>query len=96
MATISESVPKAGPLAPVSKDPALAVTQARVIRSEWIKLRSVRSWWIMALSAFALLIAFGALAASVASGAVTRPNGGGGAAAVRSPAPIPPRSAWPA
>jgi ABC-2 type transport system permease protein len=78
MAVIAESVPKAGPLAPVSKDPALAVTQARVIRSEWIKLRSVRSWWIMALSAFVLLIAFGALAASVASGAVARPNGGNG------------------
>ena len=78
MAVITESAPKAGPLAPVSNDPALAVTQARVIRSEWIKLRSVRSWWVMALSAFALLIAFGALAASVASGTVARPNGGGG------------------
>jgi len=78
MAVIAESIPKAGPLAPVSKDPALAVTQARVIRSEWIKLRSVRSWWIMAVSAFLLLIAFGALAASVASGTVSQPNGGGG------------------
>ena len=79
MAVIAESVPKAGPLAPVSNDPALAVTQARVIRSEWIKLRSVRSWSIMMGSAAALLVAFGALAASVASGAVTRPGQGGGA-----------------
>jgi ABC-type transport system involved in multi-copper enzyme maturation permease subunit len=58
----------------------LAVTQRRVIRSEWIKLRSVRSWIIMIAASGLLLIAFGALAASVASGAVTPtgPNGGGG------------------
>ncbi len=60
----------------------LAVTQRRVIVSEWIKLRSVRSWVIMIAAAAALLVAFGALAASVASGAVTpdggSPRGGGG------------------
>src|SRR6478735_6699922 len=58
----------------------LAVTQRRVIRSEWIKLRSVRSWIIMSAAAAVLMVAFGALAASVASGAVTptNPNGGGG------------------
>ena len=55
----------------------LAVTQRRVIRSEWLKLRSVRSWMIMIGATAALLIAFGALAASVASGAVT-PQGPGG------------------
>ena len=48
----------------------LAVTQRRVIRSEWIKLRSVRSWTIMTVATAVLMIAFGALAASVASGAV--------------------------
>ena len=80
MAVTAESVPKAGPLAPVSRDPALAVTQSRVIRSEWIKLRTVRSWSIMMISAAALLVAFGALAASVAAGAVSEPGpaGGGG------------------
>jgi len=80
MAVIAESVPKAGPLAPVRNDPALAVTQSRVIRSEWIKLRTVRSWSIMVISAAALLVAFSALAASVASGAVSEPGpaGGGG------------------
>jgi ABC-type transport system involved in multi-copper enzyme maturation permease subunit len=56
----------------------LAVTQRRVIRSEWIKLRSVRSWIIMAGAAAVLMVAFGALAASVASGAVTTPARGGG------------------
>jgi len=58
----------------------LGVTQGRVIRSEWIKFRSVRSWTIMLGATVVLLIAFGALAASVASGAVStngpRPGGG--------------------
>ncbi len=55
----------------------LAVTQRRVIRSEWLKLRTVRSWMIMIGATALLLVAFGALAASVASGAVT-PQGPGG------------------
>ncbi len=59
----------------------LSVTQRRVFVSEWIKLRSVRSWMTMIAAAAVLLIAFGALAASVASGAVTPsaagPRGGG-------------------
>jgi ABC-2 type transport system permease protein len=55
----------------------LAVTQRRVIRSEWLKLRSVRSWMIMIGATAVLLIAFGALAASVASGSIT-PQGPGG------------------
>jgi ABC-type transport system involved in multi-copper enzyme maturation permease subunit len=58
----------------------LEVTQRRVISSEWIKFRSVRSWTIMLGATVVLLIAFGALAASVASGAVStngpRPGGG--------------------
>jgi ABC-type transport system involved in multi-copper enzyme maturation permease subunit len=65
----------------------LAVTQRRVMRSEWIKLRSVRSWIIMMAAAAVLMVAFGALAASVASGAVTptNPNGGGGGGGGRGP-----------
>jgi len=77
--------PRPAPAGPVKTDAPrhrsnLAVTQRRVIRSEWIKLRSVRSWTIMAGAAAVLMVAFGALAASVASGAVTptNPNGGGG------------------
>ena len=54
----------------------LAVTQRRVIGSEWIKLRTVRSWMILIAAAAVLLVAFGALAASVATGAVTPENGG--------------------
>ena len=68
----------------------LAVTQRRVIRSEWIKLRSVRSWTVMMISAAVLLISFGALAASVASGAVTQtgPRPGGGPFAAVDPTAI--------
>jgi len=81
----SNAVPTPAPVAPMKTDMArhrdrsnLAVTQRRVIRSEWIKLRSVRSWIIMVGAAAVLMVAFGALAASVASGAVTPARGGGG------------------
>jgi len=59
----------------------LKVTQWRVIRSEWIKLRSVRSWLVMIGAAVVVVVGMGALAAAVASGAVAAPNrpGGGGA-----------------
>lgn len=68
----------------------LAVTQRRVILSEWIKLRSVRSWTVMMIAAAVLLISFGALAASVASGAVTQtgPRPGGGPFAAVDPTAI--------
>ncbi len=56
----------------------LAVSQRRVIRSEWLKLRTVRSWMIMIGATALLLIAFGALAASVASGSITPQGAGGG------------------
>ncbi|MGS0684839.1 ABC transporter permease [Nakamurella sp. GG22] len=78
--TSTSATPTAQPAVPAparrSGVTGLAVTQRRVIVSEWIKLRSVRSWVIMIAAAAALLVAFGALAASVASGAVT-PDGGG-------------------
>ena len=65
----------------------LKVTQWRVIRSEWIKLRSVRSWLVMIGAAVVVVVGMGALAAAVASGAVTAPTrpGGGGAGAGRNP-----------
>ena len=64
----------------------LQVTQWRVIRSEWIKLRSVRSWLVMIGAAVVVVVGMGALAAAVASGAVTSPaRPGGGAATGRNP-----------
>jgi ABC-type transport system involved in multi-copper enzyme maturation permease subunit len=88
----SNALPTPAPVAPMKTDTArhrdrsnLAVTQRRVIRSEWIKLRSVRSWIIMVGAAAVLMVAFGALAASVASGAVTPARGGGGGGGGRGP-----------
>jgi len=57
----------------------LKVTLGRVIESEWIKLRTVRSWVVMILAAAAVVIAMGALAAAVASGAVSTPAAPGAA-----------------
>lgn len=44
------------------------LTFAHVIRSEWIKLRSLRSTWAMLVSTLVALIGFGAIAAAVAGG----------------------------
>ena len=53
------------------------ISLARVIRSEWIKLRSLRSTWTMLLSIVGALVVFGALAAAVSTGSVSAPDGGG-------------------
>ena len=78
------------PPRPSATSSQLAVTQRRVIGSEWIKFRSVRSWTIMSAVAALLMIAFGALAASVASGAVptSGPRPGGGPFAATDPTAI--------
>jgi ABC-2 type transport system permease protein len=55
--------------------PGLAVTMPRVVKSEWIKLRTVRSTVITVLGAAAAVIAIGALAASVSAGTVVPPGG---------------------
>lgn len=52
----------------------LAVTFPRVIRSEWVKLRSLQSNWITMLSAAVLMIGIGGLSAAFLGGAI----GGGG------------------
>ncbi|MDD2857921.1 MAG: ABC transporter permease [Candidatus Nanopelagicales bacterium] len=54
----------------------------RVLRSEFIKLRSLRSTWVMLASMLVLFIAFGAIAALASTGAIDSANGG------------PPRSAF--
>jgi ABC-2 type transport system permease protein len=52
-------------------------TLVRVIRFEWIKLRTLRSNWL-GLGAFVLiLIGLGAIAAAVSTGSVTASRGGG-------------------
>jgi ABC-2 type transport system permease protein len=53
------------PQAAQATSPTLAVTQARVIRSEWIKFWSLRSTGVTLAVAFALLVGIGLLAASM-------------------------------
>lgn len=57
---------------------ARSISLARVIRSEWIKLRSLRSTWAMLLSIVAVMIGFAALAAAVSTGSVAAPGGDDG------------------
>ncbi|MGN8244922.1 hypothetical protein ACTHAM_002033 [Cellulomonas soli] len=47
------------------------------IRSEWVKLRTLRSSWIGLGSALLVLVGFGAIAAAVSTGSVASPDGGG-------------------
>jgi ABC-type transport system involved in multi-copper enzyme maturation permease subunit len=56
----------------------LRVTAWRVIASEWVKFRSLRSTVVTIAIALVVIIGFGALAAGVVSGDVTRPTGPGG------------------
>ncbi|MET3805311.1 hypothetical protein ABIB25_002312 [Nakamurella sp. UYEF19] len=69
------------PVAPASvrqSDPNLAVTFPRVLKSEWIKLRSVRSTVITLLASAAVVVGIGVLAAAVQSGSITPAGGAGG------------------
>lgn len=57
--------------------PVYRTTLPGVVRAEWIKLRTLRSTWIMLLAVLVTTVAFGAVAAAASTGAVTTPNGGG-------------------
>jgi ABC-type transport system involved in multi-copper enzyme maturation permease subunit len=48
------------------------------IRSEWIKLRTLRSTWVGLASILLVLVGFGAIAAAVSTGTVATPGGRGG------------------
>ncbi len=56
----------------------LRVTGLRVLHSEWVKFRSLRSTLITLIVAVVVVVGFGALAAAVVSGAVAEPAGPGG------------------
>ena len=58
--------------------PAYRTTVARVIRSEWIKLRTLRSTWVMLAAVLLTVVGFGAIAAATSTGAVEGPADGGG------------------
>ena len=51
-------------------------TLPRVVRSEWIKLRSLRSTWIMLGGLVVSIVAFGLISAAVATGSVSTQGGG--------------------
>jgi ABC-type transport system involved in multi-copper enzyme maturation permease subunit len=51
-------------------------TLPRVVRSEWIKLRSLRSTWIMLGGLVVSIVAFGLVSAAVATGSVSSQGGG--------------------
>lgn len=51
-------------------------TLGRAIRSEWIKLRTLRSTWIGLVAVILVLVGPGAIAAAVSTGSVTAPQDG--------------------
>lgn len=82
--TIDTTTPLASPRAASRPADATAVrpqTLGTAIRSEWIKLRTLRSTWIGLGVTLALLVGFGAIAAAVATGSVATPEGGPGGGA---------------
>jgi ABC-type transport system involved in multi-copper enzyme maturation permease subunit len=52
------------------------ITMRRVINSEWIKLRSLRSTWMLLAGIFGVIVIFGLLSAAVATGDVSSAGGG--------------------
>jgi ABC-type transport system involved in multi-copper enzyme maturation permease subunit len=79
--TIAPDSPVA--VTPRATPPGLKVTQARVIKSEWIKLRSLRSTLIALGVSVVVVIGLGLLFAAFKSGQISGPNngqGGGGPA----------------
>lgn len=57
----------------------------RVIRSEWIKLRTLRSTWTVLASVVAVLVGIGLIAAATATGVVAGPSGSAGPAGSSDP-----------
>lgn len=57
--------------------PVRHISLARVIYSEWIKLRTLRANWALLASFVVVFVGFGALAAAFTSGSMSAPDGGG-------------------
>ena len=73
------------PTAIPTRDTEARTSVGRVVRSEWIKLRSMRSTWLTLAGLFVAIVAFGLISAAVASGQVTGPSAGGPALSGTSP-----------
>jgi ABC-type transport system involved in multi-copper enzyme maturation permease subunit len=79
MAATTDTVPAAAP----ARLPAHRTSGVRVLRSEWIKTRSLRSTWITAAAILLVIVGFGVLAALAAGGDIDAPPGGPPAVAGR-------------
>lgn len=73
--TLEKTAPVAAKHRPAPSN--LKVTQARVVRSEWIKFRSLRSTVITMAAGAIALIGMGLLAAAFDTGSISTPDGGG-------------------
>ncbi|ROS31094.1 ABC transporter permease [Cellulomonas sp. PhB150] len=60
--------------APTFSSARIRVTTGRVVRSEWIKLRTLRSTWVTLGAAVAVLAAFGIIAATSTTAGTTAPE----------------------
>jgi ABC-type transport system involved in multi-copper enzyme maturation permease subunit len=70
--------PAASTSAPSYDDPATRLNFLNVLRSEWIKQRSLRSTWVTLGLTFVALVGFGLIAAMTASGQISTPGKDGG------------------
>jgi ABC-2 type transport system permease protein len=75
--TITATPPATETPAPIRSPAKLKVTLPRVIKSEWVKLRSLRSTQITLLTALIVFIGLGALFAATTSGQLAGPDGEG-------------------
>ena len=70
------SAPSAELAQPQTRETALKVTQWRVIVSEWIKIRSLRSTVYTLLATVVVVVGFGVVAALTSTGAIRARDGG--------------------
>jgi ABC-type transport system involved in multi-copper enzyme maturation permease subunit len=70
--------PDALTVSPAFDDSATRLSFTKVLRSEWIKQRSLRSTWITLGLTFMVLVGFGLIAALTASGQISTQGKGGG------------------
>ena len=83
MTTTSSGAAGGSPASRAARSPATGgtrprLTLARVVRSEWIKLRTLRSTWAMLAAVLLATVGLGAIAAASSTGAVEGPGDGGG------------------
>ncbi len=84
MSAMASSVTTDAPLGTVEGHP---TSMPRVLYSEWIKIRTLRSTWITLASIVLVIVLLGIISAMVASGDIS-PQGGPGAGRARSLGPL--------